>query len=320
MKNIKALITYNLLLISGLISYGQDKPSFLDTLYINIENKTEVIIAAADYNKIRDTVLSDLKFLQTLLRQDEEFKAINSTFNIVFQPNKSLTINPFEPIQKIVFQDDKQSKFLLNAKCKIIGDDYTITIFLNDPDDLFKDGIVEEINRTMNDLPKKNRLSYTFNYSVQNGELIHFEEFDNMNGMMDYLNLDFGMGANLIKNKPIMDFYARVGLGFSRKGIYKNRFYTSANTQFMFDEEANINMNTFINLGYQRNFSNNLSSSKWLGFELGYLIDRNEGFYKGNTIRMGVNWKLSDGVTVSPQAYLEDGDKLYPALRLSFGL
>lgn len=319
MKNAKSGFFISLIVISTIPVFGQGTKSYLDTIFLNIDNKTEVTIATYDYNEVKDTLLHNLQSLQQLLAQDKASieKSVNT--DIVFHPNKSLVITRFDPIQKIVFQNGNQFKFLVNAKCSIIGDQYTLTILLNDITELFGENLVKEISHTLTDLPEKNRLAFTYNYSVHSGLLIHHKEFDNLNGMRDYLEIDFGIGANLIKNKPVTDINARVVLGFSNKGIYKNRFYSSANFQFMFNEEANVNLNTFLNLGYKRNFSNNISKDEWFGVELGYLVNRNGDFYQGNTYRLGVSWEITKGINVCPQVYLEDGNKFYPTLRFTFG-
>ncbi len=291
---------------------------YLDSIFINIEDKIEITIAAHNYLEIKDSIINDIKTFQEILRQDTSFILNYQTFSIHYIPDKSLTIKRTDPIQKIILQEGKQTSFIFRGQCNITGEKYTMQVQFCNPEDIFSDLIVQKISYVFMDMPEKNRIALSYNYSFHNNKLLHDEGFGKLNGNLDFISLKVGTGANLIKEQPVVDFSTNIGLQFSKHGIMKHHFYVAPNFMFISDGNNNFHENTMVNIGYQKNLSNNLHKEKWLGFELGYLTNRNGDFFTGNTFRFGFTWSLGNSISVASHFYLEDGDKFYPALRIGF--
>lgn len=293
-------------------------PVYLDSIFINIEDKIEITIATHNYTEIKDSIVSDIKTFQEILRQDSSFILNYQAFSIHYMPNKSLVIRRADPIQKIILQESKQTSFIFRGQCNITGEKYTMQLQFCNPEDIFSDLIIQKINDVFMDMPGKNRIALSYNYSYHDNNLLHDGRYDRLNGNLDMLELRIEAGANLLKEQPVVDFAPTLGFQFNKHGIMKHRFYVSPNLMFISDENNNFHENTMVNIGYQKNLSNNLDKYKWLGFELGYLTNRNGDFFTGNTFRFGFTWSLGNSISVASHFYIEDGDKFYPALRIGF--
>ncbi|NJK94658.1 MAG: hypothetical protein HC905_06785 [Bacteroidales bacterium] len=64
------------------------------------------------------------------------------------------------------------------------------------------------------------------------------------------LALKGGIGASLIKNKPVTDLTGEVGLWFVNRGYIRHQFYSSYNLYFFYDSGNDMRLNSMVNLGY----------------------------------------------------------------------
>ncbi len=138
---------------------------------------------------------------------------------------------------------------------------------------------------------------------------------------LDMLILSGGIGSGWVKNSFVSDIHFRLGVSFSNKGMFKNIYAIDYSMMYDF-QESNENkfyeLNHFVSLNWEHNFSNTPASDKWYGFSFGYLVKRNNDFFKKNTFKLGVNKKINDTFIVKPELYFNDFFKnVYPGMRLS---
>jgi hypothetical protein len=138
---------------------------------------------------------------------------------------------------------------------------------------------------------------------------------------LDVLEITGGVGSGWVKNTFVSDINFRLGLGFARRGMIRNIY--SAGWDMMYDfSESNDNrfyqLNHFVSLGWEHNFSNSPMEDKWYGFSVGYLVKRNGDFFKENTFRVSVKKKINDTISLKPELYFNDAFRnIYPGIRVS---
>lgn len=138
---------------------------------------------------------------------------------------------------------------------------------------------------------------------------------------VDMLIISGGVGSGWVKNTFVSDINFRFGLGFSRKGMMKNIYAIDWNMMYDFSESNEnkyFELNHFISAGWEHNFSNSPLEDKWYGFSFGYLVKRNNDFFKENTFRISVKKKINDTISLKPELYFNDFFKnIYPGIRVS---
>jgi hypothetical protein len=137
----------------------------------------------------------------------------------------------------------------------------------------------------------------------------------------DMLLISGGIGSGWVKNTFVSDLNFRFGLGFARHGMMKNIY--SLDWSMMYDfsnsnDDRYFELNHFMSLSWEHNFSNSPLDEKWYGFSFGYLIKRNNDFFKENTFRFSVNKKINNTFSVKPELYFNDFFKnIYPGIRIA---
>ncbi|WP_346856278.1 hypothetical protein [uncultured Draconibacterium sp.] len=144
---------------------------------------------------------------------------------------------------------------------------------------------------------------------------------NNISKNLDMLLLSGGIGSGWIKNTFVSDINFRLGVSFSKKGMFKNLYAVDYSMMYDFSESNEnkfFELNHFVALTWEHNFSNTPVSDKWYGFSVGYLVKRNNDFFKENTFKIAVNKKINDTFIVKPELYFNDFFKnVYPGIRLS---
>ena len=135
------------------------------------------------------------------------------------------------------------------------------------------------------------------------------------------LVLSAGIGSGWVKNTFVSDINFRMGFTFGNKGMFKNMYAIDYNMMYDFSE-SNENkfyeLNHFVALTWEHNFSNTPVEDQWYGFSVGYLVKRNNDFFKDNTFKVSVNKKINNTFIVKPELYFNDFFKnVYPGIRLS---
>ena len=138
---------------------------------------------------------------------------------------------------------------------------------------------------------------------------------------MDMLILSGAIGAGWVRNTFVSDFSFRIGLGFVNRGMMKNIYSIDWSLMYDFSNSSADNyfdLNHFVSLGWEHNFSNSPLDEKWYGLSFGYLVSRNNDFFKENTFRLSMNKKINNTFSVKPELYFNDFFKnIYPGIRVS---
>lgn len=137
----------------------------------------------------------------------------------------------------------------------------------------------------------------------------------------DMIILSAGIGSGWVKNTFVSDINFRMGFTVGNKGMFKNIYAIDYSMMYDFSE-SNENkfyeLNHFVSLAWEHNFSNTPAKDKWYGFSVGYLVKRNNDFFKDNTFKLGINKKINDTFIIKPELYFNDFFKnVYPGVRLS---
>lgn len=316
MKNLRRIYPLTILLLCSIIGNAQ-KP-LMDSIRVQIGNTVELELATNDYKDLGENVSKDLKSLQSILKDYGDIPK-GTSYSISYKPGQMMSVKPTGPNERIIWENDGLTRYQFNNGCSISSDNYYLLIRFNEIESLMSDLLITQIKEAIDSTRSNHgRFAATYNYTFQGARLIHNKQRDKLNGQLDALSLKGGVGVNLIKNQPVMDLSAEVGLIFSKHGILKNNYYVSYNQLSDFTDDSKINLNGFLNAGYRYNLSNSRKNTNWLGLEFGYLVSRHGDLFEKNTFKLGVNWEIGKYISVSPQLYFS-GDSTYPAVRIGFG-
>ncbi|NQU52621.1 MAG: hypothetical protein HQ522_08785 [Bacteroidetes bacterium] len=137
---------------------------------------------------------------------------------------------------------------------------------------------------------------------------------------LDMLELNAGVGAGWVYNQFVSSFNFRLGFAFAKKGIMKNKYFADYEVLYDFSNsggENKFDVNGFLSLGYERNFSLDPNKAKWYGVSVGYLVDKGNEFFERNTFKIAVHKQLSNSISLQPEIYFNDFFKNgSPALRV----
>jgi hypothetical protein len=125
----------------------------------------------------------------------------------------------------------------------------------------------------------------------------------------DMIILEAGVGSGFIKNQIISSFGFRIGFAFGNKGLFRNKYFVDYELFYDFGEhEGGLenDINGFLSLGYEHNFSTNPDKDNWYGISLGYLVDRNNDFFGKNTFKVSVLKRINNSITILPEIYFDD--------------
>ncbi len=305
------------------IGYGQMHPvsllPLMDSIQINIDNELAVTISNCDYSKIKDQLNTDLNQLMQIVIKDYDQFESEKSYIIDYVPQSKLSFQPSDKVEKIIFEKNKPRVDYKN-QCRINSSNYNADIRFNKVESLVDTSNINDIIKVFDSLPDKNRHAYSYNFSIDGGKINSLKHLDHRNGDMDFISLEFGAGAGIVKNQLTTDLSAKFALQFNTKGHWKNQFYVSNNLMFMFDDNDKVKLNHFLNLGYRNNFSSDRKKTNWIGVELGYLTNRNGDFFGKNTLRFSVNWDIGRYMSISPSLYMTDNfTTFYPGIRLGIG-
>ena len=317
MKNLRIICLVTVFLWSNNLVNAQ-KPC-LDSICVQIDEQVKCDLAIYDYKDLSVRVQNDLRSLQSILKDGIDIPQ-GISYSIDYDPGKKLAVKQSTQSERVIWENGRQTSYHLDNQCNILTANYYLHIQFNKLERLLSDSLLFQMREVIDTTSaSQGRLSMIYNYSFQGKDLVRDQHFNKIDGQLDVLSLKGGVGVNLIRNQPIVDLSAEMGLIFCKKGILKNQYYLSYNQLSQFDDNSTVHLNGFFNVGYRHNLSNNKSNPNWLGLELGYLTTRNGDLFEKNTFRLGVNWEIGKYITVSPQWYISD-QQTYPAIRIGFGL
>lgn len=289
-----------------------------DSVIVYVDNRVEINVAVSDFENLKSSkeVIEALEKFRALLPEIQNDLSSEKADLVKLTSNGTLTIEPGDP--KIIYleKDGKMSNTGFRDRAIIAGEDYQIIITTTDLSgisDMALNSCFEEVIKI---LPEKTHWSRNISYECIDGET---SLIDNKNNHMDLLELHIGAGAGLIKGNWTTDLSLGLGLFLNKKGMMRGP-QISANMIFDFADEGNMNINTFLNLGYAWDLERKTDEPNMLGLELGYLISKQGELFGENTFKFGVNWSPAKLVTVSPQLFVTDNfEQVFPGIRVGFG-
>ena len=138
---------------------------------------------------------------------------------------------------------------------------------------------------------------------------------------LDMLELGAGVGGGWIKNQFVSGFNFRVGIGLATKGIIKNKYF--ADYELLYDftypqlKSGFRELNGFLSVGFEKNFSMNPGKANWYGISVGFLVIRDNDFFEDKTFKLAVHKQLSSSILLKPEIYFNNFFKKgYPGLRV----
>lgn len=313
MKQLCLILSISMLPIFG---YGQ----FIgDSVIVYVDNRVEIKVAVPDYANLKssDSIIFALKEFKKIIPAIENPLSPGSAEMIKYSVGGNLTVEPGDP--KIIYmnKDGELSNTGFRDQAIISGAEFKIFITTADMSKLSDLPLSNCFEQVIALLPKKTRWSRSIYYECTDGNIT---ELENKNNRMDFLELQLGAGASLVKSTWVADLSFGIGLGLNTKGMIKSP-YISSNMIFDFNTESNMNINTFLNIGHRWNLDKKSEKPNMLGVELGYLIVKQGDLFGENTFKLGFNWSPAKFITVSPQLFISDNFKTaYPAIRIGFGI
>lgn len=313
MKKLCLIFAISLLPLSGFCQF------IGDTVIVYVENRVEIKVAVPDYKNIKtlDSVVFALNELKRNMPVLENQISAKTADLIKYSVGGSLTVEPGDP--KIIYMNKKGefSNTGFRDKAIISGERYKIIITTTDISKISELQLSKCFEKAIDKFPEKSPLSKSLYYECTNEGTVELKQKTNR---MEFLELNLGTGVGLIKSSWVADLSFGLSLGLNYKGIHRAP-YVSTNMIFDFDTESKLNINTFLNLGYQWEIRNKSEKRDFIGVELGYLISKQGDLFGKNTFKLGVNWSPAKFITVSPQLYITDNFKTaYPAIRIGFGI
>lgn len=290
-----------------------------DTVIVYVDSRVEIKVAVRDFNELKtsDNILSALKEFEKMIPEIEGQLSADEADLVIFSVGSTLTVEPGDPKFTYLIKEGELSNTGFRDQVIINGENFTVYITISDIskiNDLSLSSCLEKVNGV---LPEKTSWSRSIYYECSNGSI---KELENKSNSPDYLELQLGAGAGLVKNSWVTDISFGVSLGLNHKGAIRAP-YVSSNLVFDFGAESKVNINTFLNLGYRWEINNKTEKRDFMGVELGYLVSKQGDLFGENTFKFGVNWSPAKHIVVSPQLYVTDNfETVYPGIRIGFGL
>jgi hypothetical protein len=149
-------------------------------------------------------------------------------------------------------------------------------------------------------------------------ELLHRN--NTMSTTSDQIILTAGTSLENVKGNWNGSFYTRMTFQLGSKNLSKQAF--SLEYEWMYDfSSGDKNINHWVDLGYQHNFSKNPNKGDWYGLSLGYLTKRNGDLFEKDSFRLGMEKKINKNISVVPQLYFHEFFKdAYPGFKIKIHL
>jgi len=293
-----------------------------DSVIVFVDNRVEINVAIPDYYQLKssDKVIVAMKEFIDILPDIKDQLSPGSADLVRFSVGSSVSVEPGDPKVIYLVKEGKLSNTGYRDLAVVSGDKFKIFITTSDLSKISDMSLSQCLEKVIDILPEKSNFAKSLYYECIDGKINALEDKNTNNGKTDFLEFSLGAGAGLVKSTWVADLSFGVGVGFSRKGVTKYFPYISTNLVFDFDDENNININTFLNLGYRWNIDKKADKPDFLGVELGYLVSNQGNLFGENTFRLSLNWSPVKSVFVSPQLYISDNfSTVYPGIRIGFG-
>ena len=289
-----------------------------DTIIVYVDNRLEMKIAIPDFAEKSNVseVVTALKELESLLPDIKDQLNPDGPELIKYTSGNSVTIEPGDPKTIFLEKDGRMSNTGFRDQAIIATEKSKIWITTTDISKVNDWPVSSCFEHVVAELPDYIRWSKTISYECIDGKV---KELESKNNEFDMLGLQAGAGAGLIKGQWVADLSFGVSLGLNKKGVSRGP-YISSNMIFDFDAENNVNINTFLNLGYKWTLNSSSKDPMTFGMDIGYLAWKQGDLFGENTVKLSFNWSPAKHVYVSPQLYVTDNFKqAFPGVRIGFG-
>lgn len=290
-----------------------------DTVIIYVDNRVEIKVAIPDFTdlKTQDKTINALNAFEKLIPAIVDQLSSESADLVKYSVGSTLTVEPGDPKFTYLIKNEELNNTGFRDRAIIDGEDFKIYITTSDLSKINDSSLSSCLEKITDLLPEKFRWSKSLYYQCIDDEIKLIED---KNNEWDVLELSLGAGAGLVRKEWIPDLSFKVRFGFNYKGVMQGP-YVSSNLIFDFDIENKINMNAFLNVGYQWSLNKETDRQDMLGVELGYLVSQQGDLFGKNTFKLGFNWSPVKLVTVNPHVYITDDFKTaFPGIRIGFGL
>jgi len=290
-----------------------------DSIIIYVNNRVEMKVAVPDYADQEalsraTTVLTEFVGMIS----DIDSQLTDSPELVKYSTGGSLTIEPGESKNIFLVNDGKIKNTGFRDRAILSSENVTIYLTTSDLSKITDQLLEKCLENVIKLLPERKSWSRSLYYECS-GEAI--KELETKNNELDFIEINVGAGAGLVRNNWVADLSFGIGLGFNQKGVLKHNPYISTSLLFDFNSEGKAQINTFLNVGFRWNQERKSANRNLLGVELGYLVGKQGDLFDNNTVRFSLNWSPAEAIFVSPQLYATDNFKtIFPGIRIGFGL
>lgn len=290
-----------------------------DSLIIYVDNRVEIKVAVPNFSNLKtsDKVSSSLKEFENVIPKVADQLSTTSANLVRFSKGSNLTVERGDPKVIYLQKDGELSNTGFRDQAIISGEEFMIFITTSDLSKISDLSLSTCLEKVVALISEGRRWSTSLYYECvdENIKLI-----ETKNNEWDILELSIGAGAGLVRSTWVPDLSFKIGFGLNYKGVMRSP-YISTNLVFDFDEENKVNLNTFLNVGYQWSLNKKKDKHDVIGVELGYLISQQGDLFGKNTFKLGFNWSPAKLVNVNPHLYISDDFKtVFPGIRIGFGL
>ena len=297
-----------------------------DTVNIYIDERIEMKFVLDNYAELKDdstkaVVSAFLTDFQKHLPELSKEMDVNASELLRYQDDDKIILRAREEKEVFMLSNDGLKNSGPRDKAILLHPKVRIEISAADLSEAVDVPFAKYFEEMVDSLPQKVRNSRVLTYSVKNDSLEAIIDKMDWKPTGDELEITFGAGANFYKGKWLGEFQTRMDLVFFEKNVLKHNPYVSYSWLYDFSRFDRVNINGFLNLGYQWDLARGKEEESRSGVEAGFLINRNGNLFEPKTWRVGLNWEAGDGISVSPQMYVVGGfEKVQPGIRISFGL
>lgn len=340
MKTIKQLLLIILFAALSSIALSKENKIRPDSVHIRFEN---CLLEVSTFNIKKNTLeKADLKSkINELLLELEKIEIANPKegekikirwtgyFQGFEQEHKVLTMNASKKNKKSIIKTEGVliEKDFGNILLEIEDKDYLIRLHVNKLEDaqiINSPEFTKRVKLADTEMPDSRKPTNAWLLENKNGSVNSYFLNTLAHGTQDMLVLSTGIGVGLIQNQLVSSIDFNLGLQFSKKGIYRNSYF--ANYELLYDfsnsaDSKDFDINGFLSLGYERNFSHDPNKAKWYGLSLGYLVGKGNNFFEKNTFKIAIHNQIGNGITLVPEFYFNDFFKNFtPALKVKISL
>ena len=147
-----------------------------------------------------------------------------------------------------------------------------------------------------------------------------------LNSRVKYINqgqTSSSTGLTGFKGKLLPSYKLRNGMLLNKKGISKDFFFFDWEIMCDFvseNDRLKAKPGHFIDIGYKSNFAKNPEKEDWLGFSVGYLVNKKSNIFDENTWRFSTYRNLGKNIEIVSQLYFtENFSKAFPGIGLHLG-